>query len=231
MKLVYIIFLICLALHGSLVYADSPLLHPHQTDTIPMEVELADPAMATTPEKRHQLQYLVSCALPQSIVLYTQQGTERFTFPGQMGLAPGWLHHPMTPAEERWVSACMLALVNYFGKHVEVSLRAEPPPVPFFQPSDEEKRQFTLFEGGFFGNLFGPKPVAYVCQGTRTPADDQAPVLHDRVCTTPTNEKTPDGKPMTPCRFILTGPCADSASFTVGGDHYDEVIFVYLKPK
>src|SRR5262249_17712755 len=95
MKLVCIISLICLALHGSLVYADSPLLPRHQIDTIPMEVELADPTMATTPEKRHQLQYLVSCALPKSLALYTQQGTERFTFPGQMGLAPGWLYHPM----------------------------------------------------------------------------------------------------------------------------------------
>src|SRR5262249_1553384 len=87
----------------------------------------------------------------------------------------------------------------------QVSFRAEPPPVPSLETSDEEKREFTLFEGGFFGNLFGPNPVAYVCQGTRTPADNQAPVLQDRVCTSPTGEKTPDGKPVTPCRFILTG--------------------------
>src|SRR5262245_2183070 len=195
------------------------------------EVELADPAMASTPEKRHQLHYLVRCALAKHIVLYTQQGTERFTFPGEMGLAPGWLKQAMTPTEERWVSACMLAMVNYFGKHVEVSLRAEPPPVAFLEPSDEEKRQFTIFEGGFFGNLFRPHPVAYVCQGTRTPADDQDPVLQDRVCTRPTGEQTPDRKPLTLCRFILTGSCADPANFTVDGEHYHEVIFVYLKPK
>ena len=201
------------------------------TDTATTEVELANPHLANTPEKRHQLQYLVRCALPAQVVLYTQQGIERFTFPGEMGLAPGWLTHPMTPGEERWVSACMFALTNYFGKHVAVSLRAEPPPVPFLAPSDEEQRHFTLFEGGFFGNLFRPYPVAYVCQGTRTPADDQDPVLHDRVCTRPTGEKTPDGKPLTPCRFILTGSCADPATFTVEGDHYNEVIFVYLKPK
>jgi hypothetical protein len=194
-----------------------------------MEVELADPSMAATPEKRHQLQYLVTCALPQHIVLYTQHGAERFTFPGQMGLAPGWLTRPMTLQEERWVSACMLALVNYFGKHIDVSLRAEPPPVPFLQPSEEEKQRFPLFEGGFFGNLFGPQPVAYVCQGIRTPADDQEPVLQDRVCTRTTEEKTSDGEPLTRCQFILTGPCADSMSFTAGGQHYQEVIFVYLQ--
>jgi hypothetical protein len=225
------IYLLSLVLHVSWVAADPPLSSPQQTDTVPTEVELADPNMTTTPEKRHQLQYLVRCALPQSIILYTQQGTERFTFPGEMGLAPGWLQHAMTPTEERWVSACMLAMVNYFGKHVEVSIRAEPPPVPFLVPSDEEKHHFTIFEGGFFGNLFRPHPVAYVCRGTRTPIDDQAPVLQDRVCTRPTNEKTPDGKPLTLCRFILTGPCADSTSFTVDGERYHEIIFIYLKPQ
>jgi len=121
-------------------------------------------------------------------------------------------------------------LVNYFWKHVEVSLRAEFPPVPFLQPSDEEKRHFTLFEGGFFGNLFRPHPVAYVCRGTRTSAEDHDPAFQDRVCTHPTGEHTPDGKPFTPCQFILTGPCTDPASFTVDGEHYREVIFVHLKP-
>src|SRR5262245_12337593 len=124
----FCISLLSLVLHVSLVSAAPPLAPPLLSDPGPTEVELADPTLANTPEKRHQLHYLVTCALPKSIILYTQQGTARFTFPGQMGLAPGWLKHPMTPAEERWVSACMLALVNYFGRHVEVSMRAEPSP-------------------------------------------------------------------------------------------------------
>ena len=227
---------ICLCILCLALYVSDVVGEPHPTSQSPpetalREVELADPAMAATPEKRHQLHYLVTCALPKHIVLFTQQGAERFTFPGQMGLAPGWLTRPMTPQEERWVSACMFAMVNYFGKHVEVSLRAEPPPVPFFQPSEEEKQRFPLFEGGFFGNLFGPHPVAYVCQGTRTPADDQEPVFQDRVCTRATEEKTPDGKPLTPCQFILTGLCTDPTSFTVDGQHYQEVIFIYLQAR
>lgn len=223
--------IICLymALYVSSVVADPPPVFQPSSDTTLMEVELADPALAATPEQRHQLHYLVTCALPQHIVLYAQHGAERFTFPGKMGLAPGWLTRPMRPQEERWVSACMLAMVNYFDKHVAVSLRAEPPPAPFFQPSAEEKRRFALFEGGFFGNLFLPHPVAYVCQGPRTAADDHAPVLSDRVCTRATEEKTPEGKPVTPCQFILTGPCSDPASFTVDGQHYQEVIFIYLQ--
>jgi hypothetical protein len=136
----------------------------------------------------------------------------------------------MTAAEEHWVSACMFALTNYTGTHVEVSMRAEPPPVALFQASEEEKQRFSLFEGGFFGNLFRPNPVAYVCQGTRLPADDTAPVFQDRVCTQATGKKTPDGRPFTLCQFILTGPCTDPASFTVDGYHYHEVILIYLKP-
>jgi hypothetical protein len=223
--------LLSLALHGASVCADPPLTPSHPLDTAPTEVELADPTLAATPEKRQQLHYLVSCALPKDIVLYTHQGTSRFTFPGQIGLAPGWLRQPLTLAEERWVSACLLALTNYFGKHVEVSLHAEPAPVSLLQLSADDQQHFPLFEGGFFGNLFRPNPVAYVCQGTRTPTEDQAPVLQDRVCTWPTGAHTPDGKPVTPCQFILTGPCSDPASFTVDGDHYAEVIFVRLKPQ
>jgi hypothetical protein len=33
----------------------------------------------------------------------------------------------MTVQEERWVSACMFAHTNYFGKHVDLSLRASVP--------------------------------------------------------------------------------------------------------
>src|SRR5262249_2372588 len=75
----------CLALYVSSVVADPYAASQPPLDTALTEVELADPTMAATPEKRHQLHYLVTCALPQHIVLYTQQGAERFTFPGQMG--------------------------------------------------------------------------------------------------------------------------------------------------
>src|SRR5215831_14036749 len=68
--------------------------------------ELADPTLASTAAKREQLTYLVRCALPADVTVYTQQEAERFTFTGGLGLAPRWLDAPMTPREERWVSAC-----------------------------------------------------------------------------------------------------------------------------
>ncbi len=208
-----------------------PILPSSSTTTqLPQEVELADPTLAATETARHQLKYLVNCALPESVVLVSMQGHERFRFPGHLGLAPEWLKAPLTPLQERWVSACMLALTNYAGKHVEVSLHAKPGTTPFLTQTKEETGAYSILEGGFFGNLFSSHPVAYVCAGTRTKIEVQDPVFRDRLCTKPNGETTPDGKPLTACQFILTGSCSDPASFVVNGHTYEEVIFVSLKP-
>ena len=95
-----------------------------------LQVALANPDLASTADKRKQLTYLVRCALPADVALYADIEGERFTFPGSIGLAPRWLTEAMTPSEERWVSACLLAHVNYFGKHVRISIRATGVAVP-----------------------------------------------------------------------------------------------------
>ena len=168
--------------------------------------------------------------MPPDVELYAQLRSERFTFPGSIGLAPHWHTQAMTPSEERWVSACLLAHVNFFGKHVRISIRATDPPVPELEASSEERKTYTIAEGGFFGNLFLPQPVAYTCLGTRMPAQAADPILQDRVCTEVTGETTADDKPMTRCRFMVTGRCEDAKSFTVDGISYSEVIFTYLRP-
>lgn len=196
----------------------------------PRQIELADPSLAATAAKRKQLTYLVRCAMPPDVELYAQYGSEHFTFPGSIGLAPHWLTQAMTPSEERWVSACLLAHVNFFGKHVRISIRATPPSVPELEASDDERKTYTIAEGGFFGNLFRPQPVAYTCLGARTPAQAADPILQDRVCTQGTGATTADNKPITHCRFVVTGRCEDASSFTVDGISYREVIFTYLKP-
>src|SRR5262249_6559609 len=119
---------------------------------------------------------------------------------------------------------------NYFGKHVLVSMRAIPPPVPALEASDDEQQTFSIFEGGFFGNLFIPEPVAYTCRGERTLTQAGDPMLPDRICTQETGATTADGKSITYCRFLLTGRCADATSVTVDGTPYTEVIFTYLRP-
>ena len=194
------------------------------------QIALADLTLAATAATRKQLTYLVRCALPPEVALYADIAGERFTFPGSIGLAPRWLTDAMTPSEERWVSACLLAHVNFFGKHVRISIRATPPPVPELAATAEEQQTYTIFEGGFFGNLFAPTPVAYTCQGRRTPAQAQDPILQDRVCTQESGATTAAGLPVTVCQFLRTGDCEAPRSFTVDGQEYPEVVFVYLKP-
>jgi len=79
--------------------APPPVEHPVASG--PRQIALADPALASTPTKRQQLTYLIRCALPADIVVYAENGPERWTFPGRMGLAPHWLFTAMTPSEER----------------------------------------------------------------------------------------------------------------------------------
>jgi hypothetical protein len=196
----------------------------------PIHRALADPDLASTAAKRKQLTYLVRCALPADVTLYADIEGERFTFPGSIGLAPRWLTEAMTPSEERWVSACLLAHVNYFGKHVQISIRAAGVAVPELQTSTDEQQTYTIFEGGFFGNLFAPAPVAYTCWGERTPPQARDPILQDRVCTQETGETTAEGLPVTVCQFLVTGRCEDPTSYTAHGLYYSEVVFVYLKP-
>ena len=94
---------------------------PPALPAVPQQHALADPTLAATAAKREQLKYLVRCALPADVTVYADIEGERFTFPGSIGLAPRWLTEAMTPREERWVSACLLAHVNYCV--VPVSLR------------------------------------------------------------------------------------------------------------
>jgi hypothetical protein len=155
----------------------APSALPQTLPTVPQQHALADPTLASTAAQRKQLTYLVRCALPADVALYADIEGERFTFPGSLGLAPRWLTEAMTPSEERWVSACLLAHVNYFGKHVQISIRATGVTVPELVPSADEQQTFSIFEGGFFGNLFAPAPVAYTCRGERTPAPSPRPHL------------------------------------------------------
>jgi hypothetical protein len=203
---------------------------PPALPTVPQQHALADPTLASTAAKREQLKYLVRCALPADVTVYADIEGERFTFPGSIGLAPRWLTEAMTPSEERWVSACLLAHVNYFGKHVQISIRATGVAVPELQASADEQQTYTIFEGGFFGNLFAPTPVAYTCQGMRSPAQARDPILQDRVCTQETGETTAEGMPLPVCHFLFTGRCEDPVNFTVHGVYYFGIVLVYIKP-
>ena len=161
--------------------------------------------------------------------LFIEHQGENYSFKGSIGLAPDWIDRGLGLEEERWVSACMLARVNYFGKKVQISMRADRPD-SFFELSQEERRDYSIYEGGFFGNLFTDHPVAYTCSGDRTALEAADPILSDRICTQASGNTTQNGDPLTMCNFILTGSCSHPASFLIDNQVYQEVVFIFLKP-
>jgi hypothetical protein len=66
----------------------------------------------------------ISCAVPEDQTLVAD--LNHLEFFGEIGLAPGWLDHPLSEKGKGWVGACMFARVS----HTDV-----PIPLSFHDPS------------------------------------------------------------------------------------------------
>ena len=189
-------------------------------------------ALEDTEEGRMLLTYLARCALGEQDTLVVGDADDHedgdaaaFTVQGSLGLAREWAIRPLTGREQRLISACLAAHVNAYGESVEVSLRAKED----LPANQREIRDFPVYEGTFFGDLFGPEPRVYGCQGDDARlAVMQAPDRLLRSCT----DSSPD------CAIQSVGRCRDvceqhhpkygwSACWAAGVRH-DEPISVYL---
>jgi hypothetical protein len=155
---------------------------------------------------------------------------ETLTFVGGVGLAPAWSERALTLVEQRWVSACIYALTNKFGKTVRLNLRGTHPRIEDKTDTEEEKRIYTLHEGGFFGNIFLAEPIAYVCEGRDSKKMVELPIGKLRLCAQPSGKATTDGRLLSACEFVMAGPCSSPSSFVVNGERFDEVIHTWLPP-
>lgn len=208
------------------------MLHPPQQnlDSKQTKYELVDNAFLTTPNGREMLKYLIDCALPEGTIVRGEIDNQTYVFEGGAGMAPEWLNRSMTEAEQRWVSACMLARVNHFGEKVRISMRGSSSSsnehLPdILRPTAEELQHYRLFEGGFYGNLFLEEAKAYTCQGSNSEDQYQELTKAKRVCTHPSGEFLSTGEPLSQCGFIITGVCDELAD----NKRYDETIFIFLK--
>jgi len=199
----------------------------------PRRYPLGDEAreIVKTAGGREVVKYLVNCALPADVVAFVQLGSGSYDFPGAIGLAPDWTRRQLTEEEQRWVSACALARTNYFGIEVLISMRNSMTTFAALQTTPQEQKEYSIYEGDFFGNLFSDPPVAGVSVGRRSQAEQDDPVLQRRVCT----ERDPErpaigGKPLSRCGFIITGYADETDAHTIAGQRFDAYISVYLKP-
>ena len=196
----------------------------------PLSLLLNPKAVPKTPKKSQLLEYLVSCALPQGVELKTDTGDGAQRFSGSLGLAPNWLNRGLTTSEQPWVSACILARTNLFGKRIEISMRAlDPAPAGLLAPK-KEWEEFIIHEGAFFGNIFASKPRAFACLGKTTPRQSVDPVLQKRVCAQPSGSLLPSGEKATRCGFAYVGSCKELEHIAPDASGYTEVIHTYLRP-
>lgn len=170
--------------------------------------------------------YLAGCALDRddSIVLSPNGVAEKHD--GYFGLASSWKTSTPTEEEQRWLSACLLARTNAFGRKVFVQLRGAHPKLgmPVEAPAVEE--------GAFYGDVFQKPAVMYACEGERR---GTSAALADRVCA----DRDGDGT-KTRCGFVYEGRCSDVCERDPstgyyrrcrGGERrYEEVVTVYLAP-
>jgi len=162
-----------------------------------------------TAEGQELFQFVVSCALPDGTILEAPDPNSDGTleFIGEIGLAPGWIDQPMSRADRRWVSACLLARVNEYEITVPVSLRG---PSAALATTPDEVAAFSLEEGAFFGDVFvePEQPIqAFACRGAAQAAGEGG-ALVDRDCTEP----DPSNPGKTICGMTYVGDCADFAA-------------------
>jgi hypothetical protein len=184
------------------------------------------------PNARELFKYIVSCALPAtSHVDLTIDGVD-YSFPGELSLAPKWglPGGSCNTACQEWVSACILARVDYLGQKVSISVRGAQSALT---PTADELANYTYREGAYYGNLFADTQVRDACIA---PGRSGLP----RVC-----GPTLDGcvvHAVDDCTRVCTGSagfgsfmsCADhkkvNGQFPAGTRFYPTAITVFLDP-
>lgn len=113
---------------------------------------------------RALMRYLVNCAFDstQSFTFaWIRDGVwQPETYIGGIGLAPGWETRGLYETEQRWVSACIAARVNYHGATVLVSMRGDHAALSMIEG---EVDSYDMQEGAFWGNIFASDPYVTAC--------------------------------------------------------------------
>lgn len=99
------------------------------------------------PPARTVMEYLTECALPAGAsVGWKSRAGDLYTFHGKVGLCPEWETDKPSQACLGYVTACLLARNNAFGRSVMVSMRGEDPNEFLrFNPSGERQEWSPMF--------------------------------------------------------------------------------------
>ncbi|WP_437689112.1 hypothetical protein [Sorangium sp. So ce176] len=153
------------------------------------------------PESRELLSFIVSCALPEDESFKVEVGGKSYTFTGELGLAPEWGTRQGSCGEtcQEWVSACLLARVNYRGEHVTISIRGQNEAL---SSTKRERERYDVPEATYYGNVFLETQRRFACLA---PGKRSIP----RVCGDSLNNCVVDV--VGDCRDVCDGPRADGS--------------------
>ncbi|XXX81772.1 hypothetical protein WMF30_23725 [Sorangium sp. So ce134] len=114
------------------------------------------------PAARTLLRYIASCALPEGERLTLAIDGDELSFPGELGLAPGWGEDggSCDAACRTWVSGCVLARVNYLGQKVRISLRGDRAEL---RADKVERAAYPAREATYYGDIFAERPLYHAC--------------------------------------------------------------------
>ncbi|WP_437534191.1 hypothetical protein WME79_08835 [Sorangium sp. So ce726] len=115
------------------------------------------------PLAREFLKYVVGCALPDGQSVQVSMDGETYGFDGSIGLSPEWGrdHGQCNARCQGWLSACILARINYLGESVPLSMRGKHKALDADQA---EQEAFPQREGAYFGDLFAPEQRRFACK-------------------------------------------------------------------
>lgn len=124
--------------------------------------------------------YVVRCAVPTGQTrMYRHQGGRTYAWTGGLGLAPDWASgSAINYNEQQLITACLLAHVNRYGRHVNISVlgwNAWGNAIPY---TFGELTSYPVREACFFGNLFVPNSLFF---GVDRPINNEGEYL-TRAC-------------------------------------------------
>ena len=221
------------------------ILNGIETNEFALDTAVTHDLLNGDDDDRAVLEYLISCAFPENVALSGRDdGGTLYTFQGGAALAPKWGDRKLNTKERRWVSACMLARVNKDATEVEISLRG---PHDALVVTADERTEFDLEEGAFYGDIFADPQQFYACRGASLYTGDMSFESEGRGCA------IPDGTGKTLCGMTFAGNCAafdaTGAACRDDGEYYgrchtsaavsnqghatrfEEAITVWIKPR
>jgi hypothetical protein len=176
------------------VLADNPLSDGTFADGV-LSYNIAS-GLESTPEGRDFLEYVVRCALAPEDVLVVEHEGIVYEYTGLLNLAPEWKFEQLSAAKKGYISACLITHVNAFGVSVPISVRS----YGMLLADTEERAAYSVYEGTFFGTVFGQEVKTYACSGDSADvALAQSSWRSLRVCTDPSDE----------CGVVSVGRCQD----------------------